>query len=57
MRVLVVAGQGFQAYFDIQILVLNVIGYGEDRRDLCTALGGEAFSTLKRRSPAMPGFY
>jgi hypothetical protein len=24
--------------------------------DVCTALGGEAFSTLKRRSPAMPGF-
>ena len=52
-----VAVQGFQACFDVLILVLNIIGYGEDRRDLCTALGGEAFSTLKRRSPAMPGFF
>lgn len=56
-RVMAVAVQGFQAYFDDLILVLNLIGYGEDRRDLCTALGGEAFSTLKRRSPAMPGFF
>jgi len=52
-----VAVQGFHAYFDVLILVLNRIGYGEDWRDLCTALGGEAFSTLKRRSPAMPGFF
>ena len=52
-----VAVQGFQAYFDVLILVLNIIGYGEDRRELCTALGGEAFSTLKRRSPAMPGIF
>jgi hypothetical protein len=51
-----VAVQGFQAYFDVLILVLNINGYGEDLRDLCTALGGEAFSTLKR-SPAMPGFF
>jgi hypothetical protein len=49
-----VAVQGFQAYFGVLILALNIIGYGEDRHDLCTALGGEAFSTLKRRSPAMP---
>ncbi len=56
-RVMAVAVQGFQAYFDVPILVFNIIGYGEDRRDLCTALGGEAFSTLKRRSPAMPGFF
>lgn len=56
-RVLAVAVQSFQAYFDVLILVLNTIGYGEDRRDLCTALGGGAFSTLKRRSPAMPGFF
>jgi hypothetical protein len=57
MRVMAVAVQGYQAYFDVLILVLNIIGYGEDRRDLCTALGGEAFSTLKRRSPAMPGVF
>lgn len=56
-RVLAVAVQGFLAYFDVLILVLNIIGYGEDRRDLCTALVGDAFSTLKRRSPAIPGFY
>lgn len=36
-----VAVQGFQAYFGVLILVLNIIGYGEDRRDLCTALGGD----------------
>jgi hypothetical protein len=52
-----VAVQGFQAYFDVLILVPNIIAYGEDRRDLCTALGGEAFSTLKRKSPVMPGFF
>lgn len=57
MRVLAVAAQTFQAYFNVLILALNIIGYGEDRRDLCTALGGEVFSTLKRRSPAMPGFF
>jgi hypothetical protein len=34
------AAQSFQAYFDILIFVLNIIAYGEDRRDLCTALGG-----------------
>ncbi|MDD5057697.1 MAG: hypothetical protein PHQ60_07475, partial [Sideroxydans sp.] len=56
-RVMAVAVQGFQAYFDVLILVLNIIAYGEDRRDLCIALGGEAFSSLKRRSPAMPGFF
>jgi hypothetical protein len=39
-RVTAIAVQGFQAYFDVLILVLNKIGYGEDRRDLCTALGG-----------------
>lgn len=37
MRVLAVAVQGFQAYFDVLILVLNIIGYGEDRCDLCAA--------------------
>jgi hypothetical protein len=52
-----VAVQGFQAYFDVLMLALNIIGYGEDRRDLCTAFGGEAFSAPKRRSPAMPGFF
>lgn len=57
MWVVAVAVQGVQGYFDVLILVLNIIGYGEDRRDLCTALGGVAFSTLKRRSPAMPGFF
>lgn len=56
-RVMAVAVQGCQAYFDVLILVLNIIAYGEDRRDPCTALGGVAFSTLKRRSPAMPGFF
>ena len=56
-RVMTVAVQGFQAYFDVLILVLNIIRYGEDRRDLCIALGGVAFSTLKRRSPAMPDFF
>jgi len=55
-RVLADAAQGFLACFDVLILALNLIGYGEDRRDLCTALGGAALSTLKRRSPAMPGF-
>jgi len=39
-RVMAVAVQGFQAYFDVLILVLNIIAYGEDRRDLCTELGG-----------------
>lgn len=39
-RVMAVAVQGFQAYFDVLILVLNIIGYGEDRRDLCTAWRG-----------------
>ena len=56
-RVMIVAVQGFQAYFDVLILVLNIIGYGEDRREQCTAFGGAAFSTLKRKSPAMPGFF
>ncbi|MDD5059342.1 MAG: hypothetical protein PHQ60_15910, partial [Sideroxydans sp.] len=56
-RVMAVAVQGFQAYFDVLVLVINIFGYGEDRRDLCTALGGEAFSTVKRRSPALPGFF
>jgi hypothetical protein len=56
-RVMAVAVRGFQAYFDVLLLVLNIICYGEDRRELCTALGGEAFSTLKRRSLAMPGFF
>ena len=56
-RVMAVAVQGFQAYFDVLILVLNMIDYGEDRRDLCTALGGDAGSTLKRKSPAMPGVF
>jgi len=28
-RVMAVAVQGFQAYFDVLILVLNIIGYGE----------------------------
>ena len=46
MRVMAVALQGFQAYFDVLILVLNIIGYGEDRRDPCTAFGGEVFGTL-----------
>lgn len=40
-RVMTVAVQGFQACFDVLILVLNLIGYGEDRCDLCTALGGD----------------
>ena len=35
-RVMAVAVQGFQAYFDVLILALNIIAYGEDRRDLCT---------------------
>ncbi len=39
-RVMTVAVQGFQAYFDVLILVLKIIGHGEDRRDLCTARRG-----------------
>jgi hypothetical protein len=35
-----VAVQSFPAYFDDLILVLNIVGYGEDRRDLCTEIGG-----------------
>ena len=40
MRVLAVAVQGFQGYFDVLLLVLNLIGYGEDRCDLCIARRG-----------------
>jgi len=49
-RVMAVAVRGFQAYFDVLILVLNIIGYGEDRRDLCTPLARELRNIIERAS-------